>query len=194
MCRTKEDTAHAAGAPGFERSCAEGNGLHSQFHMDSMIIVGSSRKGDRVMSKVLVVYCSMSGNTKAAAEAIAEGARTAGARVTLKKGADAQPKDLLECDAVALGSYDAFSYMGGGLKDFLDRAFYPTQGQVTDKPYAAFLTHGGGGKAIESIESIAQSFKFKKAAKPVLVKGKPEGQAIVDLKALGAKLAAAAGK
>ena len=146
------------------------------------------------MSKVLVVYCSMSGNTKAAAEAIAEGARTAGARVTLKKGADAQPKDLLECDAVALGSYDAFSYMGGGLKDFLDRAFYPTQGQVTDKPYAAFVTHGGGGKAIESIESIAQSFKFKKAVKPVLVKGKPEGQAIVDLRALGAKLAAPAGK
>jgi flavorubredoxin len=146
------------------------------------------------MSKVLVVYCSMSGNTKAAAEAIAEGARTAGARVTLKKGADAQPKDLLECDALALGSYDAFSYMGGGLKDFLDRAFYPTQGQVTDKPYAAFLTHGGGGKGIESIESIAQSFKFKKAVKPVLVKGKPEGQAIVDLRALGAKLAAAAGK
>jgi flavorubredoxin len=159
-----------------------------------MNIAGSSQKGDWVMSKVLVVYCSMSGNTKAAAEAIAEGARTAGARVTLKKGLDAQPKDLLECDAVALGSYDAFSYMGGGLKDFLDRVFYPTQGQVTDKPYAAFLTHGGGGKAIESIESIAQSFKFKKAVKPVLVKGKPEGQAIVDLKALGAKLAAAAGK
>ena len=146
------------------------------------------------MSKVLVVYCSMSGNTKAAAEAIAEGAQTAGARVTLKEGADAQPKDLLECDAVALGSYDAFSYMGGGLKDFLDRAFYPTQGQVTDKPYAAFVTHGGGGKAIESIESIAQSFKFKKAVKPVLVKGKPEGQAIVDLRALGAQLAAPAGK
>jgi flavorubredoxin len=194
MCRTKEDTTRAAGVPGFERSYAEGNDLHSQFYTDFMNIVGSSPKGDWVMSKVLVVYCSMSGNTKAAAEAIAEGARTAGARVTLKKGADAQPKDLLECDAVALGSYDAFSYMGGGLKDFLDRAFYPTQGQVTDKPYVAFLTHGGGGKAIESIESIAQSFKFKKAVKPVLVKGKPEGQAIVDLKALGAKLAAAAGK
>ena len=146
------------------------------------------------MSKVLVVYCSMSGNTKAAAEAVADGARAAGAQVAVKSGLDAQPGDLQKCDAVALGSYDAFSYMGGGLKDFLDRVFYPTQGQVTDKPYAAFLTHGGGGKAIESIESIAQSFKFKKAVKPVLVKGKPEGQAIVDLKALGAKLAAAAGK
>ena len=98
------------------------------------------------MAKVLVVYCSMSGNTKAAAEAIVTGAKNAGAQVTLKEGSAAQPGDLLACDVVALGSYDAFSYMGGGLKDFFDRAFYPTQGEVTGKPYAAFLTHGGGGK------------------------------------------------
>ncbi|MCX6096688.1 MAG: flavodoxin [Candidatus Bipolaricaulota bacterium] len=146
------------------------------------------------MSKVLVVYCSLSGNTKAAAEAIAAGAKGAGAQVTLKTGTEAQPQDLLECDAVALGSYDAFSYMGGGLKDFLDRAFYPTQGQVADKPYAAFVTHGGGGKAGQSIESLAKTFKLKKIAPAVLITGKPEGQAITDLKELGAKLAAAAAK
>ena len=145
------------------------------------------------MSRVLVVYCSMTGNTRVAAEAIAEGARDAGAQVTLREGTEAQTKDLLDCDAVALGSYDAFSYMGGGLKDFLDRAYYPTQGQVTDKPYVAFLTHGGGGRAIESIESIAQSFKFKKSEEPVLIEGRPEGQGVDDLKALGAKVAAAAG-
>jgi len=144
------------------------------------------------MPKVLVVYCSMSGNTKAAAELIAEGARSAGAEVVVKDGVKAQPADLLNCGAVALGSYDAFSYMGGGLKDFFDRAFYPTQNAVTGKPYAAFLTHGGGGKAIASIESIAQSFKFRKVADSVLVKGRPGGQAVADLKTLGAKLAAAA--
>jgi len=143
------------------------------------------------MSKVLVVYCSMSGNTKAAAEAVAEGARAAGAKVVLKAGLEAQPRDLQDCDAVALGSYDAFSYMGGGLKDFLDRAFYPTQNAVTGKPYAAFLTHGGGGKAIASIESIAQSFKLKKIADSVLVKGRPDAPAVAALKALGAKLASA---
>jgi flavorubredoxin len=143
------------------------------------------------MAKVLVVYCSMSGNTKAAAEALAEGARAAGAKVTVKTGLDAQPQDLLDCDAVALGSYDAFSYMGGGLKDFLDRAFYPTQNSVTDKPYGAFVTHGGGGKAIGSIESVAQSFKLKKAADSVLVKGRPDDKAVSALKALGAKLSGA---
>jgi len=99
-----------------------------------------------------------------AAEAIAEGAKTGGAQVTLQTGSDAQPKDLLECDAVVLGSYDAFCYMGGRLKDFFDRAFYPTQGHVTGKPYAAFLMHGGGGKAIQSIEPVTQSFKVKEGS------------------------------
>jgi flavorubredoxin len=146
------------------------------------------------MAKVLVVYCSMSGNTKLAAEAVAEGVRGEAAEVVLKDGFAAGPKDLLGCDAVALGSYDAFSYMGGGLKDFLDRAFYPSQNAVTDKPYAAFLTHGGGGKAIDSIESVAKSFKLKKAADPVLVKGKPDAEAVSRLRALGAKLVAAAKK
>jgi len=145
------------------------------------------------MGTVLVVYCSMTGNTKAAAEAVAAGAKDAGAEVVLKTGFDAGPEDLTACGAVAIGSYDAFSYMGGGLKDFLDRSFYPTQGQVTDKPYGAFVTHGGGGRAIDSVESVAASFKLKKTADAVLVKGSPDQAAAEKLRALGAKLAAAAG-
>jgi flavorubredoxin len=145
------------------------------------------------MGKVLVVYCSMSGNTKAAAEAVAAGAREAGAEVVVKTGFVAGPEDLVACSAVALGSYDAFSYMGGGLKDFLDRAFYPTQGQVTDRPYGAFVTHGGGGRAITSIESVAASFKLRKVGESVLVKGAPDEAASAELRALGAALAEAAG-
>jgi flavorubredoxin len=76
------------------------------------------------------------------------------------------------------------------LKDFFDRSFYPTQGQATDKPYVAFLTHGGGGRAIASIESLATSFKLKKAADPVLAKGRPDEQAAAALRALGSSLAA----
>jgi flavodoxin len=143
-----------------------------------------------IMSKVLIVYCSMSGNTKAAARAVAEGAEAAGADVVIKTGFEAGPEDLLACDAVALGSYDAFSYMGGGLKDFFDRVLYPTRGKITDKPYGAFLTHGGGGKAIVGIENIAgQSLQLRKVCDPVLVVNKPEGKAIGQLKALGEKLA-----
>jgi flavorubredoxin len=144
------------------------------------------------MGNVLIVYCSMSGNTKAAAEAVAAGARDAGAEVVLKTGFEAGPEDLMACGAVALGSYDAFSYMGGGLKDFLDRAFYPTQGQVTGKPYVAFVTHGGGGRAVDSVESVAASFKLQKLAPSVLIKGSPDESARAQLRAVGVMLAQAA--
>jgi flavorubredoxin len=141
------------------------------------------------MSKLLIVYCSMTGHTKAAAEAIAQGAKAAGAKVTLKTAGEATAQDLIDCDAVALGSYDAFSYMGGGLKDFFDRTYYPTQNAVAGKPYAAFLTHGGGGKAVPSIQSIAASFKLKEAVAPVLVQGQPDAGAVKALTKLGATLA-----
>jgi flavorubredoxin len=144
------------------------------------------------MAKVLVVYHSLGGNTKAAAEALAKGARSiAGTEVVIKEALKADAKDLLECDGVALGTADYFSYMAGGLKDFFDRTFYPTQGEVTDKPCVIFLTHGGGGRAVDSVKKIAASFKLKEVVEPVLVKGKPDTAAEERLAAAGKALAEA---
>ena len=143
------------------------------------------------MAKVLIVYHSLGGNTKAAAEAVAEGVKAGGAEAVLKEGLKAGPEDLLACDAIAAGTPDYFSYMAGGLKDFFDRSLYPTQGQVTDKPCGIFVTHGGGGKAVESMQSICASFKFKVIADPVLVKNRPDEAASGQLKTLGRALAAA---
>jgi len=50
----------------------------------------------------------------------------------------------VHCDAIAIGTSEYFSYMAGGVKDFFDRCFYPTQGKVTGKPCAIFVTHSGG--------------------------------------------------
>ena len=76
------------------------------------------------MARVLVVYCSLTGNTEVAAQAVADGATSPGAEVVLKAASHAEPEDLQACDGVALGSYDAFTYMdmGGAIKDFLDRS------------------------------------------------------------------------
>jgi multimeric flavodoxin WrbA len=109
-----------------------------------------------------VIYHSQSGNTKAAADIVSEAASgITGIEVTVKKALDATVDDLLSCDAIAIGTPDYFSYMAGGLKDFFDRTFYPTRGSVTGKPCGIFLTHGGGGRAIESVERICSSFKFR---------------------------------
>jgi len=144
------------------------------------------------MAKVLIVYHSLGGNTKAAAEAVAEGAKSVeGAEVVLKRGFEATEEDLVSCDAVAIGSYDAFSYMAGAVKDFFDRTYYPTQDKVADKPCGIFLTHGGGGKAMDSLVKMCERFKFKQVAEPVSVKGSPDAEAQAQLVALGAKLAKA---
>lgn len=142
--------------------------------------------------KILIVYHSQSGNTKTAADAVAAGAQqVSDTEVILKEALQAGADDLLACDAIALGTPDYFSYMAGGLKDFFDRTLYPTQGLVADKPCVVFVTHGGGGRAVHSVKSICDSFKFKLIAEPVLVKDSPDAEATAALENLGRDLAEA---
>jgi multimeric flavodoxin WrbA len=141
------------------------------------------------MAKILVVYHSLSGNTKA----VAGGAReVAGAEVTVKPGLEATAEDLLECDAVALGSPDYFSYIAGGLKDFFDRTYYPTQGKVTGKPCACFASAGGPPTVVlEVLERMCRAFKLQ-AIGSMGCSGKPSADITRECRDLGRKLAQAA--
>lgn len=145
------------------------------------------------MAKLLIIYHSQSGNTLAAAKIVADAAGgVEGVEAELKEALKADADDLLSCDAIAVGSPDYFSYMAGGVKDFFDRAFYPTQGSVTNKPCGIFLSHGGGGRAVESLKSICGSFKFNVIAPPVMVTNSPDEAATAELKSLAEQLAEAA--
>jgi flavorubredoxin len=144
------------------------------------------------MSRILVVYHSQSGNTEAAAAVVARGASSVeGTHVETTEALKTTAEDLLSCDAIAVGTPDYFGYMAGGLKDFFDRTYYPTQGQVTGKPCVIFVSHGGGGKALESVRKMCERFKFRLVEGPVTVKGRPEGQEEEQLAALGKALAQA---
>ena len=139
--------------------------------------------------KVLIVYHSESGNTEVAAQAVAEGVRSVeGVEPLVKKAPEANAEDLKSCDAVCFGTPDYFSYMAGMLKDFFDRTFYPTQGQVKDKVCGLFVTHGGGGRASDSVETMCRSFGLDQVTPTVLVKGKADEAAEAALRELGATL------
>jgi flavorubredoxin len=145
------------------------------------------------MAKVLIVYHSLSGNTKKAAELVAEGVRQVkGCEAVVKQASEAGIEELLGCQAIAIGTPDYFSYMAGMVKDFFDRTFYPTQGQVSNKPCGIFVTHGGGGKAVQSVKDVCRSFKFRTVAEPVLVRNAPDAKAAEQLRTLGEQLAGAA--
>ena len=126
------------------------------------------------MKKVLIVYYSLGGNTKAATKAVAAGIRKGGADAIVKTGLDANVEDFLNCDGLVVGSPAYFSYMAGGLKDFFDRTYYPTKGKVNDIPYVAFITCSGGGEAIKSIEEMCENFNLKKMAEPLIIQEKPD--------------------
>lgn len=147
------------------------------------------------MAKVLVVYHSLGGATKQMAEAVAEGAKAAGAKVVVKTGLEATVDDLLECDALALGSPDYFSYIAGGLKDFLDRTYYHSQGKVVGKPTGLFASAGGPPDRVLGVLRQAVSwFKLALVADPVGTSGGVSEAALADCRTLGATLAAAGGK
>lgn len=70
------------------------------------------------MSKVLVVYASMTGNTEEMAEAIAEGVKEAGVEVVSKEAFDASAAEITEYDGIIIGAY---TWGDGELPDeFLD--------------------------------------------------------------------------
>jgi multimeric flavodoxin WrbA len=142
------------------------------------------------MAKVLIIYHSQSGNTEKMAKAIRQGAVSAGATVSLKKALNATADDMLNCDAVILGTPNYFSYMAGAVKDFFDRTFFTLRGKVDGKPYAIFGSYGGGkDAAINTLDKMCEGLGLKKAAESVGAQREPSSEALEQCKALGAKMA-----
>ena len=95
------------------------------------------------MANILVVYYSGTGNTRAMAEAVVEGAnQVAGIEVILKEAEQTSVNDLVNADALAFGSPTYFSYMAGVLKAIFDKA-YLSRSQIRGKPFAACLLTAG---------------------------------------------------
>jgi len=149
-----------------------------------------NKRGHKKMAKLLIIYHSQSGNTAVMAKAVYEGALSSGATASLKKAAEATSNDLLDCDAVAFGTPNYFSYMAGAMKDFFDRSLHAVRGKVDNKPYTAVGSHGGGGnQALDSIDRICRSLKLKKVFDGVSATGKPSSEVLGECKELGRKLA-----
>ena len=118
------------------------------------------------MKRVLVIYHSQQfGNTKILAEALADGVREAGADVELINTNEHRVtmKEFMSADAVALGTPDYFSYLAGTIKTLFDDLYlWDKSGeQVKGKPAVLFLSHGGGGRVREPLNSFAQRFLTK---------------------------------
>jgi len=147
--------------------------------------------------KIAVIYHSQeAGNTRAAAELVAEGVREAGDFDVIMHNTNEQRVDpgiLVGCAGLALGTPDYFSYPAGGIKMFMDDWLIAKHAGKTAEgmPVAVFLTHGGGGKAKAPHETLCRRIG-PQAGGTLSIKGKPDAEAAEACKALGRALAKAA--
>ena len=146
------------------------------------------------MSKVIIIYHSQEyGNTGQMAEAIAEGVKAAGCEDVKLVNTDNDRVDFEEyagCAAVALGSPDYYSYIAGGIKMFMDDwyIYKKTMENLTDKKYALFYSHGGGGKVATCLEEMGQRLG-EKVSQTVESRGTPDNDVLGKCRKLGKTLA-----
>lgn len=150
--------------------------------------------------KVLVLYHSRGGNTKALAEAIAEGVREEGVEAVLRNTQEVTEGDFLECQGLIAGSPVYFGTMAAELKGVFDR-FVHLRKKMENKVGAAFATSadpsGGKETTIMSIIQALLIYGMVVVGDPmdatghygVACTGKPDEKALQNAKKLGRRVA-----
>jgi multimeric flavodoxin WrbA len=146
------------------------------------------------MKHLLIVYHTQTGNTRRLAEAVRRGAGhelIEAVDVRYLTASQAGPEDLLWADGLLLGTPENFGYMSGGMKDFLDRTFYPVEGKIQSLPYAIFISAGNDGSgALRAIRRIANGYPFTEVQEPLIVQGPVLDQHLTAAEELGMTIAA----
>jgi NAD(P)H dehydrogenase (quinone) len=143
---------------------------------------------------VLVIYYSKTGNTRKMADLVVEGAKSvSGTDVELIEAPDVDGGKFAAADGFAFGTPDYYTYMAGQLKIVFDESLAFKE-KIKGKPYVSFVSHGGGGGAIKSVDELAGSIGLEKVRDGILAKGAPEGDGRDECRGLGVALAQAAGR
>mgnify|MGYP000130524510 FL=1 len=138
------------------------------------------------MSKIAVVFWSGTGNTEAMADAVAEGAKGAGAEVSVFNVTDFSADKVDEFDAIAFGC------PAMGAETLEDSEFEPVfnecEPKLNGKKIALFGSYGwGDGEWMRTWEETCNSAVL--AAESVICNDAPDDEATANCNALGAALA-----
>ena len=140
------------------------------------------------MSKVAVVYWSSTGNTEAMANAVAEGAKAAGAEVVTFETADFTAEKVDEFDAIAFGC----PAMGDEVleEDEFEPMFNSCETKLSGKKVGLFGSYGwGDGEWMRNWEDDCREAGIELACDSVVCNDAPDEDAITACKELGAALA-----
>lgn len=118
------------------------------------------------MKRLAIIWHSMTGGSKALAEAAASGAANAsGVETLLLHADDANPQTLLDANGYIFAFPENLAAISGVMKAFFDRSYYPCLGQIEGRPYALLVCAGSdGSNAVRQAERIATGWRLKRIA------------------------------
>ena len=139
------------------------------------------------MSKIAVVYWSGTGNTEAMANAVAEGAKNAGAEVSIYTAPDFSASMMDDFDAVAFGCPSM------GAEQLEDSEFEPMftdcESKLSGKSIALFGSYGwGDGEWMRTWEDTCRDDGARLVTESVICMEAPDDAAEAACRALGAAL------
>ena len=137
--------------------------------------------------KAAVVYWSSTGNTEAMANAVLEGAKTAGIDADLIPAGEFSGSMLGDYDAVAFGC----PAMGAEVleEDEFEPMFTGGEAGLNGKKFGLVGSYGGGdGQWLRAWQERCQADGAVLVAEPVIANEDPDDAAIAACKALGAAL------
>ena len=146
------------------------------------------------MKKLLIVSHTPSTNTRALTGAVFTGASHAdisGIDVRLAQPLETGADEVLDADAIILGTTENFGYMSGAMKDFFDRIYYPCLEKTESLPFALFIRAGNDGVgARSSIERIVKGLAWKQVQEPLICCGPWQDSFLDPCEELGMTVAA----
>ena len=111
--------------------------------------------------------------------------------VIVRRAADASVRDLQSAAGVLLVAAENSGSLAGGMKDFLDRVFYPAIGHALVLPYALLVSAGNDGRgAVTQAQRILSGVAFTEAAEPLILRGDIGPSHLAQASDLGRALAA----
>ncbi|MCI7738418.1 MAG: flavodoxin [Lachnospiraceae bacterium] len=140
------------------------------------------------MRKIAVVYWSSTGNTEAMANAVAEGAKAAGAEVSVFEAAEFSAEKTDDFEAVAFGC----PAMGDEVLEEteFEPMFEACEAKLAGKRIVLFGSYGwGDGQWMQDWEERCRNHKAELVADSVICEEMPDDEGLEKCRALGKALA-----
>jgi multimeric flavodoxin WrbA len=126
---------------------------------------------DTFPKQLLIIWDSMTGGSKALAQAAADGAAAQiDVTTTLNHCSDVSADMMCRANGYLFCFPENLAAISGVMKSFFDRSYYPCLGRIEGRPYAMIVCAGSdGSNAVKQAERIATGWRLKKIAESTIV-------------------------